>query len=253
MATRLDISLPTTINVDSPVSSPSITNGSSARKFVAADLVQNFSSDQSFDPDLLDAIDVAQSLESLSKIAASAAQSAQTSLASTRDQLAALASGKITRSGPNLRPSAGDVARAQQTLAQQFAVSSSLQGVAVDVVGSSAQVSFLKSVGSTHTKNISVPTIGIPIVDLLTRKGVVDNFYVRLPISIPASRVSSIRAIRIFRTEVFDPNVTQAIPKLSLRGIDALTAHPLRSRIKNEDVLSTNEIRLLESGVDNSC
>lgn len=262
MAVRFDSNgMVTTINVDNPNPAPSYTNGSSTRKFVSPDLVQNYNTtDQSFTSDSEDIVDTAAGLGAIAAAAVSVATSAAGSLATARAALAAVVPNATPASQNQNAVFTDDDAAA----AAQGNINSAIAGLSVstdrnvaatgDLVNGSLSTFFPTKQQNQAT---SVANQAVPEIDSITqgvdvKKGTVDCFYSTTTFSLLASDVVNIDAIRIFRCTVLHPTVVRSIPQLSAIGVDRIRSNTLRSRAKNQDYTSALEIRLGESGVSNA-
>lgn len=98
------------------------------------------------------------------------------------------------------------------------------------------------------TTNLIVPEIEEVTVDIDKNVGAVDNFYVSIGFNIQASKLASVKAVRVFRAEMESPVYSRPLATLSPNGIQRLQA--FRGR-KNEDP-SQRQMQLNEDQIPNS-
>lgn len=100
--------------------------------------------------------------------------------------------------------------------------------------------------------NDVVPEIDSVIVDMDKKKGTIDCFFATLKFSVPANKISNVKALKITRATIVDPTLTRGLGNLSLHGIDRIRSTRNSSRSKGDISLSSLEKRLVESHVPNA-
>lgn len=247
----------------------SLTNRSSARKFVASDLVQNPDVRNIFTRSNSDHfVDQAVSLKAMSMVADRAAALARQNLQTVREAISVLPSPGMEERSPvtpvltsedveiSTRNSARDIFQAFG-LDSPGKISQRLQSVSDDLVRKSLH-SFLPprevKKSSPTLFNYAIPEIECVSVELEKKKGAVDCFVACVFFNVPLSQIADgkVKAIRVFRSTIDDPPFMKGRPPLSMRGIERIRSDKNRSRSKNQDGLSILETRLRESEIPNS-
>lgn len=253
----------TSINIDSDIPKPSLTNGTAARKFFATDLsneqqpldVESRSNDDHM-------IEQAASLKGTAVAAESIAEQARINLLAARGQLA----GVPTLVSPDIKGTLP--ARSEADFASDLGVRSLILAdsireslptlnvveLANDFHRRVPDFVFQRRVDVPHPPafNPAVPTLDSITVDMDKHKGTVDCFFAHLRFSLPVSQVwdGKVKAVRIFRSSILSPLFQRGVaPVITLRGMERLSTLKLRSRMKVQDPLGPMGHRYREAGV----
>lgn len=257
--------LQTGINISGGPARTSLTNGSSARKFIAVDQFENPVDDLQTRSNAEHIVDSAAGMKTLSMLVEQVAANARDTLATVREAIDQVTPG----SQPDQRSyppsfSENDLAIMQGSMATDalgrlgdvpLEVRGRLNSTAGEMFGNSL-TSFIPIVqqGNVNLVNTAVPEFDNVTVTMNKKKGVTDCFYTTLSFNLPGPKIANkqIRAIRIFRAEINDQNFLSPSGRLSARALDILRADPNQTRAKNQDYTSNFENRLQLAGIDNA-
>jgi hypothetical protein len=257
--------LKTGVNISKGKPRASLTNGSSARKFIAKDLVSNNSKDENSRSNAEHVVEQAAGLKTVSMVVSAAASAARDSLQNVRDVIDSTkpnTQGDARKLVPSF--SEDDLVVSQNNLAQATTdrigpvpgeISTRLTNSAWDIFGQSLPAFVPPRDGAdSDPPNTVTPDIESVSIDIDKKKGAIDCFYSTITFNVPVAAVQSgqIRAIRIFRAEINNPTFLNASGRLTARALDILRADPNRSRSKNQNYVSDFENRLAEAGIDNA-
>lgn len=240
----------------------------SARKFFANDQVRNNDS-QNLDvtSNIEHVVNQASGLKALGMVADSAAAQARDALAAARIAISQVRPGQPKEvSNPIASISSDDVGLARQVTVDGIlsrlgvsgleSVPSRLTALAGSVMDNASN-SFLVDRSQGHViepVNTIIPEMDYVAIEMQKKRGTSDCFFARLVFSVPTEQVlsSNIRAFRVFRSTTLNPVFVRDIGRLSIHAVDRMMAQPNSTRSKNQDHLSSFEIRLRESGIDNA-
>ncbi|MHB8407923.1 MAG: hypothetical protein ACYDHY_07555 [Acidiferrobacterales bacterium] len=239
------------------------TTYTSARKFFSSSQVQNpDTNDLSMTSNSEHIIDQAGTLDSTSQAALPTAAAAAAALTATRAAIAAVPSVPTTSKTAPISFTTDDVTNAQTAASSALlsAIGPTTARITKSVpnlVKNSANTFLPPNVQPTTptAANTNVPDIDSISVEMNSKKGSVTCFYSKLVFSLPRPAVAAgdIAAIRIFRSEVINPAISRALPKISFHGVDRIQSKYLRSRVKNEAAQTDQVQSALDRGnVDNS-
>jgi hypothetical protein len=244
-----------------------MTNGSSARKFTSKDQFENNDSqDGNITSNAEHIVDHASGLKTTAMVVAQAGALGLAQLQAMRAQLQGIS--------PNGQPNSAripafddhDLKVQQGAFAKDIgsalgthpvnSIQKRLLAHTADLVQHSVN-NFLPVSLKGHGKsvNTSVADIDHITVEMNVYKGVLDLFFATVQFTVPQGTVAdgSLKAIRIFRATVDNPDFFQRTPaRLSVNAIERLCAHPLRSRAKNQDYIGQYERQLSDMSIDNA-
>ena len=249
-----------------PTPRASLTNGTSARKYVAKDLVKNHDAENTrVRSNAEHLINHATGIRTTALVAAQAAQVARDRLLNVRSAIATtIAQPKTDNRTPSKVADSFDLNLEKKQVATAIStalrtpdtnVQNKVEDAATALINHGVDA-LLPSYASSlvSVANAVVPEIEHITIEMDKKKGTVDCFFAQVVFNLSKKLVAAgnIRAIRIFRAEIKNPNFTRDIGRLSHRGVETLRADKNRTRAKNQDYLSNIEKRLQESGVDNA-
>ena len=267
MRNRKRSNLRTDLALGSPHPHASITNSSSARKFVAKDQIVNhpvLNNDVTSNNQYI--IQGAADLRALSVAGEQIAATVRDSLAGVRARISAPLSTLPSQAPlPRTTFSENDLNISQQELTRDILSRVSNVGPKtmdlvvrlIPAVIKGSTNSFLpvsNQASARSSRNGSVPDIDYVSMQINRKAGVLDAFTSKIVFSLPRASVANgdIKAIRIFRSEKIDPVTFRNMAKISLYGIERIRADSNRFRTNNSDQLSELEKRFKEGGVDNA-
>lgn len=234
---------------------------SSARKYVAKDQIINPDLSAGTISNSEHVIEQAAGIRTTAALAESTAASARDDLQSVRTAIAALPPSSLPdqRKAP-VSFTQHDVAVARKNSSIDVSSRSILTGprvvpTAQDLVqaGGEMLLPFNRQPATAAMMNASTPEIDHISVLFDVKKGMLDCFYTSIVFGIPRSAVASkeIKAIRIFRTTVDNPQFPRDPGRLSFHGIDRISSNQNRSHLKSAGA-GQLERQLKDTGVDNS-
>lgn len=241
------------------------------RKFTPAEAVQNnaHGSEAESNSDLI--VDQASSLKALAIVVDQAAAAARTVLAQTRVSVGrepAVAESDVRNtaavfSDSDLRISQQISARGiDEQISRATLPGISLVGMEgkLSLTAASIVQSSISNFFSVREQlNIQAPNSAVPLIDHITveldkARGTVDCFYARVAFSLPFDqvRVGNVKAIRIFRSTINDPEFARNKAPLSSNALGLLSTAKRSTRLKTNDSTSSIEQRMREAGMSNS-
>lgn len=249
-----------------PTPRASLTNGTSARKYVGRDLIENYDLENTnVRSNAEHLIGQAAGLRTTSMIADQAAEIGRARLEAIRGSIAGtVAKPKTDARTPNRVAESYDLSleklQVGNLILERYKTST---GHILSRI--TEAVPHLINAGVSHLlpsypnslvsiANSVVPQIDHVTVEMDKKKGTVDCFFSRMVFSLSHRLVTTgnIRAIRIFRSEIRSPDFTRELGRLSIHGVERMRADKNRSRSKNQDYNSNMEHRLREGGIDNA-
>lgn len=267
MAVRKNQSLRTSVNISGGPARQSLTNGSSARKFTAKDIVQNNdASPIGLRSNAEHIIDAAAGIRTTGIVVAKVAEAGLAQLQAVRSALQSVSPTNPTTPTKNPSFDEHDLRVSQESLVQGVLgslgqhpvpdVQSRIEGHAYDLVqGSVTNALPVSQKGNGVSTNTAAPDIDYVSVKLDVKKGILDMFCSSVVFSVPRSAVAAgkVKAIRIFRALVDNPDFFLREPaRLSAVAVERLCSQPPRSRRKNQDYLGQYELQLSGMNVDNA-
>lgn len=243
----------------------SLTNGSSARKYAAKDLVTNHPTSDHYSSNSEHLVSTASGLKTSAISAQEIVKHGLADLANIRAQLfnvTGLKGSDIRTPGQSFNEH--DLSVQQKNLTDRVhaglgnhpipAIDRMIKRTSQGIITHSMNGAFRPNTkGAGNSVNWHAPKIDHIRVDVQFNRSVHDVFQATMVYDVPISALSSgeIVAVRIFRATVDDPSL-KLRPRLSVQGAERLRSDLPRTRSKNQDYLGNFEQVMRELGIDNA-